>query len=117
MKKSVDNYKMTRISSRMAKVFGSMPKGQEEVYAFMLISLEGNLLKLHRMNNKRTGRNALEAIHVCLLKIDGYLTSTEYDFTGFITDDNKPFVDGLLTGFDPFTNPQIYEGEDDQDKV
>lgn len=105
----MDNYKMVKIPSRMAKVFGTIPKGREDMYNLMLFPLEGNLLKLYRRDRKGTGRDAIDAIRICLLKIDGYLNEIEYDFNNFITDNNKPFVDGLLAGFDPFTNPEIYD--------
>lgn len=42
----VDAYKLERISSRMAKEFGTIPKGQEELHALMLHPMESNLLKL-----------------------------------------------------------------------
>lgn len=109
MKKYVDYYKLERISSRMAKEFGTIPKGDEELYSFMLHPMEGNLLKLHRKAPVRNGRHAIEAIHMCLLKIDGYINRIEYDFGRFITDENRAFLEGLLASFDPFTNQEIFD--------
>ncbi len=101
--------KLERISSRMAKEFGTIPKGDEELYSFMLHPMEGNLLKLHRKAPVRNGRHAIEAIHMCLLKIDGYINGIEYDFGRFITDENRAFLEGLLASFDPFTNQEIFD--------
>ena len=109
MKKPVDNFKLERISSRMAKDFGTIHKGEEDMYSFMLHPMEGNLLKLHRKSPKRNGRHAIDAIHMCLLIIDGYIRKIEYDFTKFTNAQNKAFLDGLLASFDPFTNQELFD--------
>lgn len=109
MKKYVDYYKLERISSRMAKEFGTIPKGDEELYSFMLQPMEGNLLKLHRIAPVRNGRHAIDAIHMCLLKIDGYINGIEYDFGRYITGENRAFLEGLLASFNPFTNQKIFD--------
>lgn len=109
MKKYVDYYKLERISSRAAKEFGTIPKGDEELYSYMLIPMEGNILKLHRKSPIRNGRHLIEAIHMCLLKIDGYINGIEYDFGRVITYENRVFLEGLLASFDPFTNREISE--------
>jgi len=44
---------------------------------FMLFPMEGNLLKIHRQNEKRNGRRVIEAIHICLLTVDGYFRFLE----------------------------------------
>jgi len=108
LKKYVDHYKLERILSRMAKEFGTIKRGDEELYSFMLHPMEGNLLKLHRKNPARNERRAIEAIRMCLLKIDGYINGIEYDFSRFITDENKAFLEGLLMSFDPFTNQDVF---------
>jgi hypothetical protein len=107
LKKHVDQYKLDRISSRMAKEFGTIKRGDEELYTFMLHPMEGNLLKLHRQVSSRNGRRVIEAIRMCLLKVDGYINGVEYDFGQFITDENRAFMEGLLASFDPFTNQEI----------
>lgn len=107
MKKHVDHYKLEKISSRMAKEFVTIKRGDEELYSFMLHPMEGNLLKLHRKDPARNGRRAIEAIRMCLLKIDGYINGIDYDFSRFITDENKPLLEGLLMSFDPFTNGEV----------
>lgn len=105
----VDSYKLHRISSLMAKEFGTIPKGQEEFHALMLSSMEGNLLKLHRQDSNRTGRHADDAIQMTLLTLDGYLQQIEYDFSRFAILENQDFLRGLLMSFDPFTNQYIHE--------
>lgn len=105
----VDAYKLEKISSRMAKEFGTIPKGEEEFHAFMLHPMESNLLKLHRQNPNRNGRHALEAIQMSLLTVDGYLREIEYDYDRFAGPENQAFLQGLLMSFDPYTNQEIHE--------
>ena len=109
MKKQLNRYKFEKISNMMTKEFGKIAKGEENAYAMLFAPMEGNLLKLHRENPNRNGRRAIEAIHVCLLLVDGYLTDTEYDLNGYRTPENEAFVNGLLMSFDPFTNDEIRE--------
>lgn len=105
----VDAYKFRKIASAMAKTYGTMPKGDEELYAFELSAMETNLLKLHRLNPQCTGRHAEDAILLSLLTIDGYLRDVEYDFSKFSSSLNQDFFHGLLMSFDPFTNEAIRE--------
>jgi len=107
VKKQVDNYKFDKILSKMGNEFGKIRKGDEEVYALMLFPMEGNILKLHRIDNKRDGYSAIKAIKICLFTIDGYLNDVEYDLENFIDDENKALTKGLLMAFDPFTNDEI----------
>jgi hypothetical protein len=71
--------------------------------------MEGNLLKLHRQNPNRTGRQALTAVHMALLTIDGYIKQVEYDFSGHAVPRNQALLYGLLMSFDPFTNKEVHE--------
>lgn len=107
MEKKIKRYDFDRISSRMSQKFGSIKKGQEEEHSFSLFCMESNLLKLHRENEKRDSRRALEAIHICLLTIDGYLTDTKYDMGAFLSEENQALAQGLLMSFDPFTNEEV----------
>lgn len=107
MKKQLNRYKFDKISGMMTKQFGKIEKGRENDYDMLFAPMEGNLLKLHRENEERNGRMAIEAIHVCLLLIDGYLTDTEYDLNGYRTPENEALVNGLLMSFDPFTNEEV----------
>ena len=105
----VDTYKLDRISTRMAKDFGKIPKGQEENYSFPLSAMEGNMLKLHRQEPSRSGRHALIAIQMALLTVDGYIRQVEYDFSHHATPENQALLHGLLMSFDPSTNKDIHE--------
>lgn len=107
MEKKIKRYDFDKISSRMSQRFGMIKKGEEEGHALFMFPMESNLLKLHRENKKRDSRRAIEAIHICLLTIDGYLTDTEYDMDLFLTDENQALANGLLMSFDPFTNDEI----------
>lgn len=116
MKKQLNRYKFEKISGMMAKEFGKIAKGEEDAYTMLFFPMEGNLLKLHRENPDRSGRRAIEAIHVCLLLVDGYLTDTEYDLNGYRTPENEALVNGLLMSFDPFTNDDVRDAvEEDWD--
>lgn len=108
MKKKFNSYYFDKISSNMAKEFGTIKRGREDDYNMLFMPMEGNILKLYREDEKRNGRHATEAIHICLLTIDGYLNNFEYDFSIVQTEENTPFVTGLLMSFDPFTNPAIH---------
>ncbi len=107
MKKKINRYHFDRISSRMSQRFGSIKRGEEEDHFPFLFPMESNLLKLHREDEKRDSRRAVEAVHICLLTIDGYLTDTEYDLEPFISEENQALAEGLLMSFDPFTNEEI----------
>lgn len=105
--KKIKRYDFDRISGRMAQRFGSIKKGEEESHMPFMFPMESNLLKLHREDKKRDSRRAIEAIHICLLTIDGYLTDTEYDMSAFLSEENQALAKGLLMSFDPFTNEEI----------
>lgn len=105
----VNTYKLDKVSTRMAKDFGKIPKGQEENYTFILYPMEGNMLKLHRQDANRSGRQALTAIRMALLTLDGYIKQVEYDFSSHYTSENKALLHGILMSFAPFTNKEVYE--------
>ncbi len=109
MKKKLDRYNFDKISDRMSQKYGTLPKGGEEDYTTLLFPMESNLLKLHREDARRDSRKAIEAIHICLLTVNGYLNDIEYDFGIFLSGENKALAKGLLMGFDPFTNEEIRE--------
>ncbi|MFT8363334.1 MAG: hypothetical protein ABF608_09150 [Sporolactobacillus sp.] len=105
----VDTYKLDRAPSRMAKEFGTIPNGQEGNYAYPLSAMEGNMLKLHRQDTNRSSRQALIAVRMALLVVDGYIKQVEYDFSGSGTLENQALLHGLLMGFDPFTNKEVHQ--------
>ncbi len=105
--KKVDQYTLDRISSRMAKQFGKIKRGEEEDYDMLLLPMEGNLLKLHRKQKKLNGHRVLEAIHIVLLKVDGYLRDVDYDFSAVATAENMSLADAFLLAFDPFSREEI----------
>lgn len=108
-KKTVNTFDLDRISSRMKKDFGKIPKGKEENYAFMLSAMEGNMLKIYRQNPDCTGRHALTAIQMALHTVDGYVRQMEYDFSSHAEPENQALLHGVLMSFDPFTNKEIHE--------
>jgi hypothetical protein len=107
MKKQINPYDFGRISSRMAKKFGAIEKYLERKYAQILLPIESNLLRANRKHGINSGRRAIEAIHICLFMIDGYLNEVEYDLVPYISDMNKPFLSAFLMCFDPFTNADL----------
>lgn len=108
-KKKLDRYNFDKISGRMSQKFGTIPKGEEDAYTMLFFPMESNMLKLHREDARRDSRKAIEAIHICLLAVNGYLNDIEYDFGIFLSAENEALAKGLLMGFDPFTNEEIRE--------
>ena len=104
MKKKISAYQFEKISSRMARDFGTIGKNLEEEYESILLPMELNLIKVNRKCRLDNGRRTIEAIQICLFMIDGYLSQTEYDLDYFISEGNKPYLEALLISFDPFTN-------------
>ena len=107
MKKEVKSHDLTRISAKMAKKFGRIPKGSEEEFSMLLYPIERNLLKIGYKENNKNGRRIDEAVKICLLTIDGYLNGWEYDFDKYLTAENTGFVYAILMAIDPFTNPEL----------
>ena len=107
MKKKIDSYSFKKISSNMATEFGAIEKYLEGRYTEILFPLESNLLRANRKHGIDNGRRVIEAIHICLFIVDGYLKQIEYDVDPYISDDNKPYLRSLLMSFDPFTNEYI----------
>ena len=105
--KQVDPYMIKKISSNMAKKFGTIKKGNEQEHLAPLLAMESNLMKVNRENKINNGRRVIEAIHICLLIVDGYLNQVEYALEKHITDYNKDYVYALLMSFDPFTNKKM----------
>jgi hypothetical protein len=113
--KSIANYGVfERISSLMAKEFGTIMRGNEEAHAFILSPIEGNLLKMSRKTENRNGRRAMEAIKIALFTINGYLNDCEYDFGKYLTSENQDFVHAVLMAIDPFTNEILKEALADE---
>jgi hypothetical protein len=107
MKKQVNAYNFKKISSRMAKEFGTIKKGYEELFTNVLLPMESNLIKTNRKYGIDNGRRADEAICICLLTIDGYINQIEYDLDPYLSKANEPFVTAMLYSFDPFSNDSI----------
>ena len=105
--KKINLYTFERISRDMARKFGTIKKGDEESYSFLLFPMESNLLKVNRIHQINNGRRALEATRLCLHMIDGYLNQIIYDLDEYITASNKVYLNALLMSFDPFTNDEV----------
>ena len=91
----------------MNKQFGVIRKGDEREYTPLLTSMESNMIKMSRLHNIKSGRSIVEAIHICLLAVEGYLKNIEYDFAPYEQEKSKNFVHALLMSFDPFTNAEL----------
>ena len=106
--KTISSYStFERISSKMAREFGRMKKGKEESYALLLLPIESNLLKANRKCGINNGRRAIEAIRLCLFKIEGYVNGWEYDFGQYLTSDNRDYLDAVLYAVDPGFNDEL----------
>jgi hypothetical protein len=91
----------------MAKKFGTIEKYLEGRYIDILFPIESNLLRASRKSGINSGKRAVEAVHICLFMIDGYLNQMEYDLDPYISDTNKPFLTAILMCCDPFTNEYL----------
>jgi len=107
VRQKVNSYKFEKKPSDMGKIFGTIKKGDEERYSFLLFPIESNLLKINRIKQINNGRRVVEAVRVCLFIIDGYINKIEYDLDQYLTDDVALFVEGILMAFDPFVNEEI----------
>ena len=106
--KTIGNYSVfERISSNMAREFGTIKKGKEEQYSMLLLPIESNIIRANRKNGVNNGRRAMEAIKISLFTINGYLNGWEYDFGKYLTAKNKDYVDAILHAVDPFTNEEL----------
>jgi len=103
----INRYNFEKISSNMGKTFGTIKKGGEEEYSFFLMPMESNLMKINRIKLINNGRRIIDAVRVCLFKIDGYINKIEYDLDAYLIDDVSIFVKALLMSFDPFVNKEI----------
>jgi hypothetical protein len=91
----------------MAKKFGTIEKYLEGRFTQLLLPIESNLLRASRKSGINSGKRAIEAIHICLFVIDGYVNQMEYDLDPYISDANKPLLTACLMCFDPFTNKRL----------
>ena len=106
--KTIANYSaFERISSNMAREFGTIKKGREEEYAKLMMPIENNLMKMSRKTGNNNGRRAMEAIKICLFMVTAYLNGWEYDFGNYLTGENEDFVSAVLMAVDPFTNKEL----------
>ena len=102
-------YQFEKIYSEMQKEFGKIKSGDEENHAMMLLPIEGNALKTRRKYPSSNSRRFREALALALFKIKGYCTANSYDTDKFRDEDNERLEHTLLMAFDPFTNPEIKE--------
>ena len=102
-------YQFERIYSQMEKEFGKIRKGEEDVYAMLLLPLEGNALKAHREFPSSNSRRLREAIALVLFDIKERYTGEKADTGKFRNEDNEKLEKALLMAFDPYTNAEVME--------
>lgn len=107
MNKRVDSVLLARISSRMAKTFGRISDDELDNYMGLLMTLESNLLRIHRQDPSKNSRRAKEAIQYSLLTIDGYLRDIQYEFGINFSEEIEALHYGLMMSFDPLTSREI----------
>ncbi len=100
-------YQFERIYSQMEKEFGKIRKGEEEAYSMFLLSLEGNVLKIHRKFPLSNSRRLKEAIALALFDIKEKYTGETADTEKFRNVDNEKLEKALLMAFDPYTNAEV----------
>lgn len=102
-------YQFEKIYSQMEKEFGKIRKGEEEVYAMLLLPLESNALKIHRANPKSNSRRLREAIGLALFDAKMRYSGESIDTEKFRNEDNEKLEKALLMAFDPFVNNELME--------
>lgn len=110
-------YQFEKIYNEMQKEFGRIKSGEEESHTMMFFPMEGNALKIHRKYPSSNSRRLREAIALALFKIKGYCTATSYDTDKFRDENNERLEHALLMAFDPFTNPEIKEFIESENKL
>lgn len=110
-------YQFERIYSQMEKEFGKIRKGEEDVYAMLLLPLEGNALKAHREFPSSNSRRLREAIALVLFDIKERYTGEKADTGKFRNEDNEKLEKALLMAFDPYTNAEVMEILKQQEKT
>ena len=93
----------------MEREFGKIGKGEEETYAMLLLSMEGNVLKIHREFPESNSRRLREAIALALFDVKGNCSGEKYDTDSFRNKENERLEKALLMAFDPYTNDEIME--------
>lgn len=102
-------YQFERIYSQMEKEFGKIRKGDEESYMLVLLALEGNVLRVHRMYPDSDSRRLKEAIALVLFDIRNRYSEEKYDAGNFRNEQNERLEKALLMAFDPLSNKEIEE--------
>lgn len=118
-------YQFEKIYSQMEKEFGRIRKGEEDLYAMLLLPLEGNALRVHRKYPDSNSRRLREAIALVLFDIKSRYSGENIDVEKFRNADNERLEKALLMAFDPFTNdeimeilsPEIQEAENDKEAL
>ena len=110
-------YQFEKIYSQMEREFGKIGKGEEETYAMLLLSMEGNVLKIHREFPESNSRRLREAIALALFDVKGNCSGEKYDTDSFRNKENERLEKALLMAFDPYTNNEIMELLKDQFQV
>ena len=100
-------YQFEKIYLQMAREFGKIRKGEEETYAMLLLSMEGNVLKIHHEFPESNSRRLREAIALVLFDIKENYGEEKYDTSNFRNTENERLEKALLMAFDPYTNNEI----------
>ena len=107
MKIKVNFSQFDGIVSKMAREYGTISRKATEDYAMLLFPYEKNMMIVHRTKRINNGRRAMEAIRICLFRIQEYITGNKYDISPFITEEAAQYAEGLFMSFDPFVNEDI----------
>ncbi|HAX51539.1 MAG TPA: hypothetical protein DEG06_08975 [Lachnospiraceae bacterium] len=105
----MQQYQFEKIYSQMEKEFGKLKSGEEEAYAMILMSLESNVLKIHRKYPSSNSRRLKEALALTLFDIKERYTGEKINTDSFRDNNNERLEQALLMAFDPFTNEEVKE--------
>jgi hypothetical protein len=105
----MQQYQFEKIYSLMEREFGKIKSGQEEAHALMLMPIESNALRIHRMYPTSNSRRLREAIALALFDIKERYSGDKINLDSFRDDDNARLEEAVLMAFDPFTNEEVKE--------
>ncbi len=98
------SYQFERFPSRVAKRFGTLSPSDVNACYQLVLSMEGNILRVNRRNPKANSARVLEAITLTLIQLTDRLDQTATDVSGFQNPENLQLKNALMSAFDPLTN-------------
>ena len=100
-KVTLTDHNIRRVFQRLMEVYTPLKRGQEDAYSPHFLSIESNMLKMHRRDSSLNSRRAKEAVDLCLVSINGYLSDLEYDCSAIANPANLALMVAALLSCPP----------------